>query len=205
MRLIAVASGAIALLTLAGGPPARAADLGYGEPSDRYRSAYEDHRYRDLYGPPPGKFSHRYVEKEEIEENYAVDDDDYEERRLVPRRTYRYSDRYAYDCTPRHVIRDRLFRQGWQDFEEIDVRRDVATRAQHPLRLRPALSTEDRPLHRRCGIRPSACPGARRAVRLWAAALLRPLLPLGSRFEHKSTSPAEATLLPHFFAWDYTR
>ncbi|MFN3743740.1 MAG: hypothetical protein ACK4TL_03450 [Hyphomicrobiaceae bacterium] len=125
MRLIAVATGAIALLTLAGGPPARAADLGYGDPSDRYRSAYEDDRYRDLYGPPPGKYSRRYVEKEEIEENYAVDDDDYEEKRLVPRRAYRYSDRYAFDCTPRHVIRDRLFRQGWQDFEEIDVRRDV--------------------------------------------------------------------------------
>ncbi len=127
MRLIAMATGAIALMTLAGGTPARAADLGYGEPSDRYRSAYEDERYRDLYGPPPGRVSRRYVEKEEIEERYAVEDDDYDDKRLAPpARAYGYADRYAYDCTPRHVIRDRLFRQGWQDFREIDVRREVA-------------------------------------------------------------------------------
>ena len=57
MRLIAVATGAIALFSLAGGTPAGAADLGYGDYSDRYRSAYEDPRYRDLYGPPPGRVS----------------------------------------------------------------------------------------------------------------------------------------------------
>lgn len=126
MRLIAMATGAIALMTLAGGTPARAADLGYGEPSDRYRSAYEDQRYRDLYGPPPGRVSRRYVEKEEIEERYAVEDDDYDDKRLAPpARVYGYQDRFAYDCTPRHVIRDRLYRQGWQDFREIDVRREV--------------------------------------------------------------------------------
>ena len=55
MRLIAVATGAIALLSLAGGTPAGAADLGWGDYSDRYRSAYEDPRYRDLYGAPPGR------------------------------------------------------------------------------------------------------------------------------------------------------
>lgn len=126
MRLIAVATGAIALLSLAGGAPARAADLGYGDYSDRYRSAYEDPRYRDLYGPPPGRVSRRYVEKEEVEERYVDADDDYDDKRLAPPRVYRYSDRYAYDCTPRHVIRDRLYREGWHDFREIDLRRGVA-------------------------------------------------------------------------------
>ena len=130
MRLIAVATGAIALLSLAGGTPARAADLGYGDYSDRYRSAYDDPRYRDLYGPTPGRVSRRYVEKEEIEERYAEVDDDYDDKRLAPppppARVYRFSDRFAYDCTPRHVIRDRLLREGWHDFHEIDVRNSVA-------------------------------------------------------------------------------
>ena len=126
MRLIAVATGAIALLTVAGGTPARAADLGYGEPSERYRSAYEDERYRGIYGPPPASVSRRYVEKEKVEEHYVVEDDDYDDKRLAPPHAYRYSDRSAYDCVPRHVIRDRLFREGWQDFEEIDVRHRVA-------------------------------------------------------------------------------
>lgn len=126
MRLIAVATGAVALLSLAGSAPAQAADLGYG-PSDRYRSAYEDPRYQDLYGPPPGRISRRYVEKEEIEERYAEVDDDYDDKRLAPpARVYRHEDRFAYDCTPRHVIRDRLYREGWSDFQEIDVRRRVA-------------------------------------------------------------------------------
>lgn len=128
MRLIAVATGAIALLSLAGGTPAGAADLGYGDPTDRYRSAYEDPRYSDLYGPPPGRVSRRYVEKEEIEERYADVDDDYDDKRLAPPpRVYGYADRFAaYDCTPRHVIRDRLYRQGWNDFQEIDLRPGVA-------------------------------------------------------------------------------
>lgn len=127
MRLIAVATGALAALTLAGGASARAADLGYGDPSDRYRSAYEDQRYRELFGPPPGRVARRYVEQEEIEERYAAeDDDDYDDKRLAPPRFYHDRERYAYDCTPRHVIRDRLFRQGWNDFREIDVRWRVA-------------------------------------------------------------------------------
>lgn len=135
MRLIAVATGVVALLSIAGGTPAKAADLGYEGPSDRYRSAYEDQRYRDLYGPPPGRVSRRYVEKEEIEERYA-DVDDYDDKRLAPpSRPYGYTrpyqeryvpDRFANDCTPRHVIRDRLYREGWNDFAEIDVRPGVA-------------------------------------------------------------------------------
>lgn len=126
MRLIAVATGAIALLSLAGGIPAGAADLGYGSPSDRYRSAYEDPRYRDLYGSTPGRIARRYVEREEIEERYAADDDDYDDKRLSAPRDYRYGERYADACTPRHVIRDRLYRQGWNDFQEIDLRRRMA-------------------------------------------------------------------------------
>jgi hypothetical protein len=127
MRLIAVATGAIALLSLAAGTPARAADLGYGDYSDRYRSAYEDSRYRDLYGPPPARVERRYVEKEEIEERYAEVDDDFDDKRLAPpARVYRFSDRSGYDCTPRRVIRDRLYREGWHDFHEIDLRNGVA-------------------------------------------------------------------------------
>jgi hypothetical protein len=126
MKLIAVATGAFALLSLAGGTPAFAADLGYGDYSDRYRSAYEDSRYRDIYGPPPGRVSRRYVEKEEIEERYAEVDDDYDDKRLPPPRIHRFSDRFDYGCTPRHVIRDRLYREGWHDFHEIDLRSGVA-------------------------------------------------------------------------------
>lgn len=126
MRLIAMATGAIALLSLAGGTPAHAADLGYGDFSDRYGSAYEDPRYRDVYGPPPGRVARRYVEKEEYEEHYAEPDDDYDDKRLAPPHAYRFSDRFADDCTPRHVIRNRLFREGWHDFREVALRRNLA-------------------------------------------------------------------------------
>ena len=66
MRLFAAATGALAALTLMGSAPAIAADLGYGyPPSDRYRSAYEDQRYRDIFGPPAQRARAPYAEEED--------------------------------------------------------------------------------------------------------------------------------------------
>ena len=133
MRLFAVAPGALAALTFAGSAPARAADLGYDYP-DRYRSAYEDSRYRDIFGPPPGRVAERYVEKK-VEERYVDDDDDddayrgrevYDDKRIITRRQYSYAEPAVPACAPRAEIRDRLIGQGWHDFHELDVRRRVA-------------------------------------------------------------------------------
>ena len=50
MKRTSLAAGAFAAALVAGVIPAFAADLDYGRaPTDRYSSAYEDPRYRDLY------------------------------------------------------------------------------------------------------------------------------------------------------------
>lgn len=133
MRLFAVATGALAALTLVGGAPASAADLGYGYPApDRYKSAYEDTRYRDIFGPPPGRVTERYVEKK-VEERYVDDDDDdaydrdgYDDKRIITERRYSYAEPVVPSCAPRAAIRDRLYGEGWHDFREVDVRRRVS-------------------------------------------------------------------------------
>lgn len=136
MRLFAAATGALAALTLIGSAPAIAADLGYGyPPSDRYRSAYEDSRYRDLFGPPPHRARAPYVEdEEEIVEREVEgpriggyhDREVYDDKRIITRRRYSYAEPAVPHCAPRAEIRDRLLREGWHDFEEIDVRARVA-------------------------------------------------------------------------------
>lgn len=127
MKLFALATGALAALTLAGSAPAIAADLGYGyPPSDRYRSAYEDSRYRDIFGPAR---TDRYADEEDdvVERvNTYRDREVYDDKRIITRRRYTYSEPLVSQCAPRAEIRDRLLRQGWHDFEEIDVRNRVA-------------------------------------------------------------------------------
>ena len=128
MKLFAWATGALAALTLAGSAPAIAADLGYGaSPSDRYRSAYEDSRYRDLFGQPAR--ADRYVdEDDDVEERADTyrDREIYDDKRIITRRRYTYTEPLVPQCAPRAEIRDRLLREGWHDFDEIDVRSRVA-------------------------------------------------------------------------------
>ncbi len=134
MRLFALVTGALTAITLAGAAPALAADLGYGyPPSDRYKSAYEDSRYRDIFGPPPSRTAQPYVDEEEVEERYASEDtrgyhgrEVYDDKRIITRRSYSYGEPAVPGCAPRSVIRDRLLRDGWHDFQELDVRRGVA-------------------------------------------------------------------------------
>lgn len=138
MRLFAAATGALAALTLMGSAPAIAADLGYGYPTtDRYKSAYEDKRYRDIFGPPPHRARAPYAEEEDDIVERDVDDDRarvgtyhdrevYDDKRIITRRRYSYAEPAAPACAPRAEIRDRLLREGWHAFEELDVRNRVA-------------------------------------------------------------------------------
>lgn len=139
MRLFAAATGALAALTLMGSAPAIAADLGYGYPSsDRYRSAYEDQRYRDIFGPPAHRARAPYAEEDDddVAERYVDRDrplagayqerEVYDDKRIITRRHYSYAEPAVPACAPRAEIRDRLLRDGWHSFEELDVRHRVA-------------------------------------------------------------------------------
>ena len=138
MRLFAAATGALAALTLIGSAPAIAADLGYGYPSsDRYRSAYEDQRYRDIFGPPAQRARAPYGEEEDEVAERDADDyppragayhgrEVYDDKRIITPRRYSYAEPAAPVCAPRAEIRDRLLREGWHAFEELDVRHRIA-------------------------------------------------------------------------------
>lgn len=138
MRLFAAATGALAALTLMGSVPALAADLGYGyPPSDRYKSAYEDQRYSDIFGPRAGRARAPYVEEEDEVVERDVEEhpprvgtyqerEVYDDKRIITRRQYSYAEPAVPACAPRSEIRDRLLREGWHSFEEIDVRHRVA-------------------------------------------------------------------------------
>jgi hypothetical protein len=114
-------------------PSARAADLGYDRsPADNYSSPYDDPRYRDLYSAPPPRYAERYEYRErtyrEPVPGYAYRDDRY----LAP-------DRFAEDyrprpgCLPRYEIRQGLAREGWHDFQALELRPDIALlRARRP-------------------------------------------------------------------------
>ncbi len=128
MKTLSLSAGVIAAaLALAAGS-ATAADLDYGRvpPPDRYGSAYDDPRYRDLYGPEPAR-PYAYAP-----EPYAPRRDHrYDERPSGPLPPgFVYRDRFAGDyderCLPRHVIKKRLHREGWSNFQDIDLRGDVA-------------------------------------------------------------------------------
>lgn len=95
---------------------ALAADLGDDGP-DRYGQAYEDPRYADMYRYPDARPP---IPREPV----YRDDDDY-----VPPR-YSYSGPrapYRGNCVPRAIVKHRLHEQGWHDFQDIDLRGEVAT------------------------------------------------------------------------------
>lgn len=117
---------------------ARAADL--EEPYYRGQ-AYEDPRYADMYRYP-----------RPAEPVYRDRDERYEGR---------YDGRFVQrpSCVPRHVVRDRLARDGWQDFRLEELDGPVAQlRARRPSG-RPFILTVDRCSGEIVGARPLA-PGA---------------------------------------------
>lgn len=119
--------------------PASAADL-YGE-GDARGSAYDDPRYGDIYrhpAPPPVAAPYvpeprRQAYRPEYEEPPFREHQDYQ-RDVPPPHRNAYSD-FRRDgrgegrgdgCVPQHIIRQTLERRGWADFQDVDVRGDVA-------------------------------------------------------------------------------
>lgn len=146
MHALTLAAGALAAALMVGGTSAQAADLDYGRvPTDRY-SAYDDPRYRDIYGPPPGAVvpyqpPPRYYSTAPVPPAPVYRDRDYDryadprDRYADPRDRYdRYDDdRTAAGCLPREEIRRRLVNDGWRDFRDLELRGDVARiRARRP-------------------------------------------------------------------------
>jgi hypothetical protein len=144
MYSVKSAAGAFAAAILLGTVGASAADLDhdrYSRSSDRYSSAYEDKRYRDIYGPaptyaPPPHYAPppRYYRTEPVPgytpPGYVYrgrDDDadtyDHGARRHYVRPYDRYSDTDR--CLARDDIRRRLSSEGWRDFRDVELRGDI--------------------------------------------------------------------------------
>lgn len=105
---------AAGLLALTISTAATAADLDEGPPPDRH-GAYDDPRYDDVYKhpapPPPRPYADPPGPRDYV---YRDDDDDYDRG---PPRWRGSGPRYGSACVPREVIRVRLLRQGWNDFQ----------------------------------------------------------------------------------------
>lgn len=109
-----------------------AADLDYGRvPSDRYSGAYEDPRYRDLYGPATrydDRYAHPAPPGPAPPATVYRHNDAY---RPFPE-PRRYSDaepedwRYRNGCLPREEVRRRLTGEGWRDFHDLELRNGFA-------------------------------------------------------------------------------
>jgi hypothetical protein len=133
MKALSLSAGVLAAALLLGARPVAAADLDYGPVPDRYSSAYEDPRYRDLYAPEPppayhyeprpyvavpappvpAPVPHGYVYRDNGPDRFAEwgPDDDW---------------RYGAGCLPRREIKRRLVDEGWHDFHDLDIARNVA-------------------------------------------------------------------------------
>jgi hypothetical protein len=135
MKALPLPAGLLAAALAFAALPAAAADLDYryGPRPDRYGSAYDDPRYRDLYAPepePPRIYRHApvpipvpppyaeaprgpvppgYVYRDRYAEGWRDDD-------------WRYGDR----CLPRSEIKRRLVEDGWHEFHDIDAQGSVA-------------------------------------------------------------------------------
>jgi hypothetical protein len=120
---------------------AMAADI-YDDRGPRISSPYDDPRYGDVYRhpapPPPSYAEPRYIDpprRHEPPRDYAYRDDD--DRGPVSR------DRHGYlapinpprphhrptagdGCISHHEIRRALVNEGWRDFQDLELRGDVA-------------------------------------------------------------------------------
>jgi hypothetical protein len=128
MKALPLSASLLAAALLLGARPVAAADLdyGYGPVPDRYASAYEDPRYRDLYAPaPPPAYRYQprpyapgpvppgYVYRDHAPDRFAEwgPGDDW---------------RYGPGCLPRHEIKERLVAEGWRDFYDLEIARSFA-------------------------------------------------------------------------------
>ena len=114
MKALPLAATVLAAALLLGARPGAAADLDYDgvPPPDRYGSAYEDPRYRDLYAPeprPPVPAPPAPVYRDRFTE-------------WGPRPDWRSAE----GCLPRREITQRLVDEGWRDFHDLDLSREAA-------------------------------------------------------------------------------
>ncbi len=124
MPIVRLAAASLAAAFCLAGASASAADLS-GEYYERHSgSPYDDPRYGDIYrDPPPPPRPYR--------DDYDADDDG-------PPPVHRYSEvppPHVRDpgCVPRREIHFRLRADGWSDFEDLELRGDIAlVRARRP-------------------------------------------------------------------------
>ena len=129
MKRTLLTAGVLAAALASGALYAQAADLDYGRaPTDRYSSAYEDQRYRDLYAPEPiprqygyaQPYEPRYVPGHPVPPGYVYRNNG--PGGYANRDDYRYSQ----GCVARAEIKDRLISEGWRDFQELELSGNVA-------------------------------------------------------------------------------
>ena len=133
MKRSTLAAGVFAAALLAGAAGTRAADLDYGRvPTDRYSEAYEDPRYRDLFAPePPRRYSAAPYNQPRYEPGYNQGyNQGYNPGHPVPPgNVYRDNAPYRYGqngCLPREALRERLLSEGWGNFQDLELRGEVA-------------------------------------------------------------------------------
>ena len=130
MKRWLLAAGLTAAVLAQSAGPALAADLGYDAPP-RHGSAYDDPRYADLYGRPPGSHSgpppphYGYQPRPPIPSAPVYRDHD--ESYAPPPPYRRYTETPSRDgygrggCTPKDEIQHRLTREGWSGFHAPEV------------------------------------------------------------------------------------
>ena len=143
MTALKLTAGLLAAALTTSATSALAADLEYGRtPNERFSSAYEDPRYRELYGPEShsSRETHTYREQHTYRTDphpptppgYVYRDSDAYRPYPIPRpvpRPYGYAEpgeRHAGHCLPRGEIRRRLVDDGWREFQDLEVHPDVA-------------------------------------------------------------------------------
>lgn len=138
MTKLTLTAGVLAA-ALAAGAGAQAADLDYGRvPTDRYSSAYEDPRYRDLYAPAPEPYAYEYRYKTvpppaPVPPAYVYRDHPAPYRDHRDQRYSQYDEPVQNGCVPRDEIKRRMISEGWRDFHDLELRQNVAKiRARRP-------------------------------------------------------------------------
>jgi hypothetical protein len=122
MNATLMAAAVMAVAVSVGSVTVRAADLDYDDvpPPDRHSSAYEDPRYRDLYGPEPRR-DYRFDPRPlpPVPPAYVYRDLPPPHRVGEWERRRDWREREA--CVPRHVIERRLSDEGWGEFHALDL------------------------------------------------------------------------------------
>ncbi len=134
MKATTLAAGVLAAAVSAGATTTSAADLDYGRVPDRYSGAYEDPRYRDLYGPDQ-KYSQQQHYYRPVPPHIPVppatvyrDSDVYRPHPETRRFSQGEPDdwRYRNGCVPKEEVRRRLVDEGWRDFHDPELRNGYA-------------------------------------------------------------------------------